>query len=111
MLVFSLSHLTNIYDILITSYRPVCRPLARRTLPANALFLYARFAHYRCDEAWLEELIERAVERIEQGVYVCLFSINCGAGRLYVRIGKHGRSCLSRFLGLQYDGLSPSLAI
>ena len=70
MLVFSLSHLPSIFDILITSYRPHCLPIARRTLPANALFLYARFAHYRCDETWLEELVEGAVERIEQGVYV-----------------------------------------
>ncbi|OCF34276.1 hypothetical protein I316_04230 [Kwoniella heveanensis BCC8398] len=69
MLVFSLSHLPVIYDILITNYTPVCQPISRRALPANALFLHARFAQYRCDETWLEELIEGVVESIEAGVY------------------------------------------
>ena len=72
MLVFSLSQLSNLLDIHITSYRPHCLPLCRRILPANVLFLYARFAHYRCDETWLEELIEGAVEKIEHSVYVIL---------------------------------------
>jgi hypothetical protein len=70
MLVFQPSQLPAIFDILITNYRPVCQPLAERTLPANALLLYARFAHHRCDESWLEELTVGAVERIETGVYV-----------------------------------------
>ncbi|ORY31607.1 hypothetical protein BCR39DRAFT_86241 [Naematelia encephala] len=69
MLVFAPSHLSSIFEILITTYVPRCQPLASRTLPANVLFLYARFAHYRCDQSWLEELLEGAVERIEQGVY------------------------------------------
>ncbi|WWD19847.1 hypothetical protein CI109_104314 [Kwoniella shandongensis] len=69
MLVFSLSQLPAIFDILITDYTPHCQPLPRRTLPANAIFLYARFALYQCDETWLEELLEGAVQRIEQSVY------------------------------------------
>lgn len=71
MLVFSLSNLSTLFDIIISTYRPVCTPLEERTLPANTLFLYARFAFYRCDQSWLEELLDGAVERIEQGVYVC----------------------------------------
>lgn len=70
MLVFSLSGLPAIFDILISTYRPECAPLEKRSLPANALYLYARFAYYRCDESWLDELLDGAVERIEQGVYV-----------------------------------------
>jgi hypothetical protein len=70
MLVFSLAGLPTLLDILVTTYRPSCNPLERRTLPANVLFLHARFAFYRCDETWLEDLLEGAVERIEQGVYV-----------------------------------------
>jgi hypothetical protein len=70
MLAYGPPQLPSIFDILITSYRPCCQPLPKRALPVNALFLYARFAHYRCDESWLEELIEGAVEKIEQGVYV-----------------------------------------
>ncbi|WVQ94923.1 hypothetical protein IAU59_002009 [Kwoniella sp. CBS 9459] len=69
MLVFTLSHLPVIYDILITNYTPVCQPISKRAMPANALFLHARFAQYRCDETWLEELIEGIVENIEAGVY------------------------------------------
>lgn len=60
--------------MLITSYQPVCQPLSRRGLPANMLFLYARFALRRCNESWLEELLEGAVDRIEAGVYVSIYS-------------------------------------
>lgn len=66
---FSINHLPAIFEIFITDYTPVCKPRAKRSLPANAIFLYARFAHYRCDETWLEDLLEGAVERIENGVY------------------------------------------
>ncbi|WVQ83667.1 hypothetical protein IAT38_005810 [Cryptococcus sp. DSM 104549] len=69
MLVFSLSNLPEIFDILITEYKPVADPVSKRALPANTIFLYARFAHYKCDEEWLETLIDGAIERIEQGVY------------------------------------------
>ncbi|WWC95155.1 hypothetical protein V866_002009 [Kwoniella sp. B9012] len=69
MLVFSLSHLPMIFDILILNYAPASQPLQKRSLPANALYLYARFAHYKCDEGWLEELIEGVVETIEEGVH------------------------------------------
>lgn len=73
LLVFSLHQLPVLYDVFITSYQPVCQPRNRRALPANALFLYARFAHYRCDEVWLEELLWGAVEAIEAVVYVSCF--------------------------------------
>jgi len=72
MLVFSINSLPALLDILISTYRPSCAPTDARTLPANALFLHARFAHYRCDDTWLEDLLEGAVERIEQGVYVSI---------------------------------------
>lgn len=70
MLAFGLAQLPSILDVLITSYTPCSQPLSKRSLPAKAVFLYARFAHYRCDETWLEELLEGTVERIEQGIYV-----------------------------------------
>ncbi|EIW72141.1 hypothetical protein TREMEDRAFT_25958 [Tremella mesenterica DSM 1558] len=69
LLVFSLSQLPIIFDIFITARQPYCFPVEERAVPANAIYLYARFAHYRCDQSWLEELIEGAVEKIEQGVY------------------------------------------
>jgi hypothetical protein len=68
-LVFSLPQLPFIFDALIAKYPPLCQPRERRALPANALFLYARFAHYSCDGTWLEELFDGAIERIERGVY------------------------------------------
>lgn len=67
---FSPSNLPSIYDTIITSYQPVCQPVSRRGLPANILFLYARFAIRQCGEGWLEQLLEGAVDRIEAGVYV-----------------------------------------
>lgn len=70
MLVFSLVQLPAIFDILITNYRTVCFPIQKRALPANALYLYARFAFFYCDEEWLGDLIEGAVAKIEEGVYV-----------------------------------------
>lgn len=70
MLVFSPGHLDILLDIFITNYQPVCQPLTRRTLPANVIYRYARFAHYRCGEGWVEELIEAATQRIEDGTYV-----------------------------------------
>nr|KIR49115.1 DIL and ankyrin domain-containing protein [Cryptococcus bacillisporus CA1280] len=69
MLVFSLVNLPEIFDILISNYEPVSQPLSKRTLPANALCYYARFAYHMCEETWLEALIEGAIERIEEGVY------------------------------------------
>lgn len=68
-LVFVPTNLPAIFDTIITTYQPVCQPLSRRGLPANTLHLYARFA-LRCDESWLEELLEGAVDCIEQGVHV-----------------------------------------
>ncbi|OWZ38264.1 DIL and ankyrin domain-containing protein [Cryptococcus neoformans c8] len=69
MLVFSLVNLPETFDILISNYQPVSQPLSKRTLPANMLCYYARFAYHMCDETWLEALIEGAIERIEEGVY------------------------------------------
>ncbi|KAL1410856.1 putative ankyrin-repeat protein [Vanrija albida] len=68
-LVFSRFQLDTIYEIFINSYRPTCQPVEKRSLPANALFLYMRFAFYQCDIEWLEELYEGAIERVESGVY------------------------------------------
>jgi hypothetical protein len=83
MLAFGPAQLAGILDVLITSYTPCSQPLSKRSLPANAVYLYARFAHYRCDETWLEELLEGTVERIEQGIYV---SPSCRTNAVTLRI-------------------------
>ena len=103
MLVFSLEQLPMIFDIFISSRRPFCLPKTDRAVPANAIFLYARFAHYQCDQSWLEELIEGAVEKIEQGVYVSLLSLLSPMRVSLTSQGECGRSRLSRLLGLQHN--------
>nr|ODN81341.1 DIL and ankyrin domain-containing protein [Cryptococcus depauperatus CBS 7841] len=69
MLVFSLNSLPEIFDILISEYQPVSQPLSKRTLPANVMFYFARYALYMCDESWLEILVEGVIERVEDGIY------------------------------------------
>ena len=70
LLVFSLPNLPSLLDTLISSYPPNAHPRSWRSAPANAIYLFARFALYRCDEDWLEELIVGVVDRIEKSVYV-----------------------------------------
>jgi hypothetical protein len=114
MLVFALTDLPATLDILITTYRPVCSPLDKRSLPANALYLHARFAFYRCDESWLEELLDGAVERIEQGVYVSDSNVPGGALQETTKahlVGKRRGSGVSRLLGLQHHGALTLLAV
>lgn len=69
-LVFSLPTLPSLLDTLIASYAPHAHPRAWRAAPANAILLFARFALYRCDDEWLEELVVGVVDRVEKSVYV-----------------------------------------
>ncbi|KAL7409133.1 hypothetical protein BDY24DRAFT_445156 [Mrakia frigida] len=69
LLVFSLPNLPSLLDTLISDYPPNAHPRSWRSAPANCIYLFARFALYRCDEDWLEELIVGVVDRIEKGVY------------------------------------------
>ena len=101
-LAYSSIHLERTFDVLITTCRPQCLPLAKRTLPANVLYLHARFAHYRCDETWLEEFIEGAVDRIEQGVYVSYCEGKPSRAKWLI-IGKFGRPGISFILGVQHN--------
>jgi hypothetical protein len=70
MLVFAPWNVTTLLDILVTRYRPHAQPAERRSLPANALHRYARFALAHWDEDCLEMFIGRALERIEHEIYV-----------------------------------------
>lgn len=81
-LVFSLPALPSTLDAIISSYPPHAHPRSWRAAPANSLYLYARFALYRCDVDWLEELIVGAVDRIEIQIYVSRFP---GLSRLEVQ--------------------------
>jgi hypothetical protein len=69
MLVFSLEDLSIIFDVVITTMKPV-RQRAYRVIPANVIFFCARFAHYFGTNDLLEELVVGAMERIEAAVHV-----------------------------------------
>lgn len=71
MLVFALQELDSIFDVVITNMKPV-RMRSMRTVPANTIFLCARFAHYFGSHEMLEELFLGAIERIELAVHVRL---------------------------------------
>ncbi|ORY54000.1 hypothetical protein BCR35DRAFT_284790 [Leucosporidium creatinivorum] len=68
MLVFSLDDLPIFFDVVITTMKPV-RPRQFRTIPANVVFLCARYAHYHATPELLEELVVGAMERIEAAVH------------------------------------------
>ncbi|GAA5905453.1 hypothetical protein JCM6882_003165 [Rhodosporidiobolus microsporus] len=68
MLVFALTDLPTLFDVIITTIKPV-RERKYRVIPANVLFLCARFAHYFGNEELLEELMIGAMERIEMAVH------------------------------------------
>ncbi|KAM5530611.1 hypothetical protein V8D89_015729 [Ganoderma adspersum] len=61
MLVFSPMDLPNIFQTLITDFRPALR----NAEPANALYMLTRFACLNCDDNWVEDLIIGATDAIE----------------------------------------------
>lgn len=72
LLVFSLDTLSTKLSHLITSYPPQAYPLSRRTLPANSIYLFTRYAAYRAVDpasaranlAGLLEMVMLEVERV-----------------------------------------------
>ncbi|KAF8647938.1 hypothetical protein AX16_006470 [Volvariella volvacea WC 439] len=65
MLVFSPATLPQIFDSLISNYRPTLRDAT----PANSLYMLARFAALTCDHTWLEDLIIGATDAIEEAFF------------------------------------------
>ncbi|BGO98269.1 hypothetical protein NBRC10513v2_002661 [Rhodotorula toruloides] len=92
MLVFSLADLPTILDVVITTIKPV-RTRKYRVIPANVLFLCARFAHHHSNAELFDELLFGALERIEAAVHdrphnmsVCAFWLsNCLLFLYYLR--------------------------
>ncbi|GAA5924434.1 uncharacterized protein JCM15063_005642 [Sporobolomyces koalae] len=68
MIVFSLDDLPTLFDVIITTIKPT-RKRKYRVIPANVLFLCARFAHHWGTPELLEELVIGAMERIEAAVH------------------------------------------
>ncbi|KZT05853.1 uncharacterized protein LAESUDRAFT_750281 [Laetiporus sulphureus 93-53] len=67
MLVFSPLALPDIFQSLITDFKPSLR----NTEPANALYMLARFACLNCDHNWLDDLIIGATDAIEETFFNC----------------------------------------
>lgn len=69
-LVFSPSSLPHILRIIFLTYPPQALPLSRRTLPANVVYLFAKFAVTRCRPEELADLMDQTVESIEKAMHV-----------------------------------------
>ncbi|GJN87708.1 hypothetical protein Rhopal_000663-T1 [Rhodotorula paludigena] len=92
MLVFSLPEIPALLDVIISTIKPV-RTRKYRVIPANVLFLCARYAHYFGGQELFEELVFGALERTEAAVHnrpddmsVCAFWLsNCLLFLYYLR--------------------------
>ena len=67
MFVFQEADLDRILDLLITNMTPQRSP-SQKPVPANLLFLMARYAHYHMTEPLLEELLMNSMDRINDVV-------------------------------------------
>lgn len=67
MFVFQDNELEWILDIIITNMTPQRSP-SQKPVPANLLFLSARYAHYHASEELLEQLLVSATEKINDVV-------------------------------------------
>jgi hypothetical protein len=85
MLVFSLDDLPVIFDVVISNMKPV-RLRQYRVIPANVIFLSARYAHYFGSEEMMEELLLGAIERIEAAVHVSHLSASMSAATHDLRL-------------------------
>lgn len=70
MLVCSTEELPALFEMVITRAKPN-RVRKFRMVPANVVFLCARFAHYYGTQDLLREVCLGATERIETAVHVC----------------------------------------
>lgn len=69
MMVFSLADLPLLLDLVVSLVRPICSRKFR-TIPANVVFLAARYAHYYGGSELFEELMFGTLERIENSIHV-----------------------------------------
>ncbi|KAI0395970.1 hypothetical protein F5Y17DRAFT_465435 [Xylariaceae sp. FL0594] len=67
MFVFQESELDRILDIVITNMRPQRSP-SQKPVPANMIFLSARYAHYHASHELLEKLLTTAQDKINDVV-------------------------------------------
>lgn len=70
MFVFQEHELDRILDIIITNMRPQRSP-TQKPVPANVIFLSARYAYYHASSDLLEKLLVSAMDRINDIVEDC----------------------------------------
>ncbi len=109
MLVFSPMDLPNIFETLITDFRPALR----NAEPANALYMLTRFACLNCDDNWVEDLIIGATDTIEDVFFVSRrTSQRKRGGVLSNRISEsRGGSYLPNILAVQHHRLATPYAL
>ncbi|KDN36423.1 hypothetical protein K437DRAFT_265306 [Tilletiaria anomala UBC 951] len=69
MLVFASADLPLLKDLLVKNARPVRAPWTARAMPANVLFLCARYACAFEGPGLLDELMKTAINQIEDSIY------------------------------------------
>ena len=70
MFVFQNSQMDPILDLIITHMTPQRTP-SQKPVPANLIFLMARYAHYHMTGSLLGELLEKALDRIGEVIESC----------------------------------------
>ena len=63
MFVFQTDQMDKIFDLIITNMTPQRSP-SQKPVPANLIFLMCRYAHYHMTPALLEEVITKAMDKI-----------------------------------------------
>jgi hypothetical protein len=63
MFVFQTDQLDKIFDLIITNMTPQRSP-SQKPVPANLIFLMCRYAHYHMTPALLQEVLTKAMDRI-----------------------------------------------
>lgn len=63
MFVFQTDQLDKIFDLIITNMTPQRSP-SQKPVPANLIFLMCRYAHYHMTTTLLEEVLTKAMDRI-----------------------------------------------
>ena len=63
MFVFQDGQLDPVLDLIVTNMTPQRSP-SQKPVPANLIFLMARYAHYHMTHALLEEVLDQALDRI-----------------------------------------------
>lgn len=70
MFVFQHSQLNSILDLIITNMTPQRSP-SQKPVPANLIFLMARYAHYHMTPALLDEVLTNAMDQINDVIERC----------------------------------------